>query len=176
MTDTQWLRFQVFLLERAGGLFQDVGSVHAPDAEMALQNARDVFARRPDCYGLWVVPADTIFSKTRDELQTWEAPLLNDKWTKEDYAVFCKTRSAGTAQFAGEVQASGVEGALAAAVNTLKIEPEPFTWWVFPTAAITSTTPEDVDPMFSPAYDKHFRDSSDYHVITAMRKARQEKK
>jgi ring-1,2-phenylacetyl-CoA epoxidase subunit PaaB len=173
--DTQWPRFQVFLQEKVGDEYQDVGSVHAPDAEMALLNARDVFARRPDCSGLWVVSAALILSKTRSELQTWEFTPPQDDQPEQVFAVFCKTKSAGTARFTGIVRSSSSEAALAAAVKTLTIKPEPFTWWVFPTAAITSTTPEDEGPMFSSAYDKSFRGSSDYHMIAAMRKVRQEK-
>jgi ring-1,2-phenylacetyl-CoA epoxidase subunit PaaB len=175
MSDTQWPRFQVFLQENAGGPYLDVGSVHAPDAEMALQNARDVFARRPDCHELWVVPVNEIFSKTRAELQSWDAPSQSDDRTGQEYRVFCKTRSAGAAQFAGTVPALNAQAALAAAIAMLEIQPEPYTWWVFPSAAVTSSAPEDIDPMFSSAYNKPFRDSASFHVLTAMRKARQEK-
>lgn len=175
MPDTQWPRYQVFLQEKAGGLFVDVGSVHAPDAEMALQNARDVFARRPDCHGLWVVPANLIFSKTRAELQDWKAPSQSDGRPDREYTIFCKLKPAGAAQFAGTMFASNAQAALAAAAATLEIQSEPFVWWVFPSAAVTSSTQEDIDPMFSPANHKPFRDSAAYHVLTAMRKARQEK-
>jgi ring-1,2-phenylacetyl-CoA epoxidase subunit PaaB len=70
MTDTQWRRFEVFVQEKVGEPYQNVGAVHAPDAEMALQNARDVFVRRPECVSLWVVPAEMIFAKTAQELET----------------------------------------------------------------------------------------------------------
>jgi ring-1,2-phenylacetyl-CoA epoxidase subunit PaaB len=58
--DSQWPRYEVFKQDRPGRPHQNVGSVHAPDAELALQNARDVFARRPSCHSLWVVPAEVI--------------------------------------------------------------------------------------------------------------------
>jgi hypothetical protein len=41
-------RFEVFQQERPGRPHRNIGSVHAPDVEMALLNARDVFARRPE--------------------------------------------------------------------------------------------------------------------------------
>src|SRR5690606_36949825 len=66
--DTQWPRFEVFQQVRPDTPFHNVGSVHAPDAELALQNARDVFVRRPQTVTLWVVPADRILMKTREEL------------------------------------------------------------------------------------------------------------
>lgn len=68
MTDTQWPRFEVFQHNRPDGPHWNIGSVHAPDAEMALMNARDVFVRRPTCYSLWVVPAEAIFAMTDQEL------------------------------------------------------------------------------------------------------------
>ena len=34
-----------------------VGSLHAPDAEMALRNARDLYTRRQEGVSIWVVPA-----------------------------------------------------------------------------------------------------------------------
>jgi len=37
-----------------------VGSVHAADAAMALQAARDVYTRRGEAVAIWVVPSATI--------------------------------------------------------------------------------------------------------------------
>ncbi len=73
MMDSQWHIYQVFEQERADLPHRNAGSVHAPDAEMAMENARDVFARRPNCTSMWVVPERAIFPKTVQELQT--APL-----------------------------------------------------------------------------------------------------
>src|SRR3989337_2438869 len=68
MIDTQWPRFMVFQQEAVGKPFIHNGTVHAPDIDMALLNARDVFARRPQAVAMWVVPADSIFTQTREEL------------------------------------------------------------------------------------------------------------
>ena len=46
MTDTQWPLYEVFEQERPGQPHRNAGAVHAPDPELALQNARDVFVRR----------------------------------------------------------------------------------------------------------------------------------
>ena len=37
-----------------------VGSLHAPDAETAILNARDVYTRRNEGVSIWVVEADHI--------------------------------------------------------------------------------------------------------------------
>jgi ring-1,2-phenylacetyl-CoA epoxidase subunit PaaB len=46
MTDSQWPLWEVFIQPGDGAPHEHVGSVHAVDAEQALQNARDVYARR----------------------------------------------------------------------------------------------------------------------------------
>jgi ring-1,2-phenylacetyl-CoA epoxidase subunit PaaB len=76
MTDTQWPRFIVFQQAKVDAPHQYAGSVHAPDAEMALMNARDVFVRRPTCVSLWVVPSTAVFSRTAEELA--EKPLSDE--------------------------------------------------------------------------------------------------
>src|SRR5690348_12991409 len=99
MTDTQWPRYIVFQQAKTGEPHQYAGSVHAPDAEMAIMNARDVFVRRPACVSLWVVPAGAIFAKTAEELAE-NSGLLNgfEDQSKicERYCVFQKASQKGT--------------------------------------------------------------------------------
>ncbi|MCB0293693.1 MAG: 1,2-phenylacetyl-CoA epoxidase subunit B [Calditrichaeota bacterium] len=58
--DTEWPIWEVFVQERQGAPHEHAGSLHAPDAEMALQNARDVYARRGRLLSIWVVPTAEI--------------------------------------------------------------------------------------------------------------------
>lgn len=63
MSDTkfnQWPIWEVFTQQKAGRPHQHVGSVHATDAEHAIQNARDVYARREKPVSIWVVPGESI--------------------------------------------------------------------------------------------------------------------
>jgi ring-1,2-phenylacetyl-CoA epoxidase subunit PaaB len=53
--DTQLETYEVFHQSKRGDPHEHVGSVHAPDPQMALQLARDQFARRLKCASLWVV-------------------------------------------------------------------------------------------------------------------------
>lgn len=55
MSDTQWDTYEVFHQTKRGDPHMHVGSVHAPDPGLALQLARDQFARRLRCVSLWVV-------------------------------------------------------------------------------------------------------------------------
>jgi ring-1,2-phenylacetyl-CoA epoxidase subunit PaaB len=55
MSDTQFDTYEVFHQKKKGDPHIHVGSVHAPDPQVALQYARDQFARRLQCVSLWVV-------------------------------------------------------------------------------------------------------------------------
>ncbi|MEV7780130.1 1,2-phenylacetyl-CoA epoxidase subunit PaaB [Kitasatospora sp. NPDC088351] len=54
---TPW---EVFIRPRRGLSHQHVGSVHGADADMALANARDLYARRGDPVSIWVVRSDAV--------------------------------------------------------------------------------------------------------------------
>lgn len=56
----QWPLWEVFVQPKLGAPHEHAGSVHAPDAEMAIQNGRDVYTRRGDATSIWVVPAQAI--------------------------------------------------------------------------------------------------------------------
>jgi ring-1,2-phenylacetyl-CoA epoxidase subunit PaaB len=169
--DTQWPRYQVFQQEKAGAPHQDVGSVHAPDPEMALFNARDVFVRRPDCFSLWVVPVDAITFRTAEELLAQgENGLPDRKGAVETYEVFSKVKAGGTLTWAGSVEAASSEATLRLGVERFSGEQSPFIWCVFPTRAITANDEKDIDSLFAPARDKLFRLSSDFHTHSAMQK------
>jgi ring-1,2-phenylacetyl-CoA epoxidase subunit PaaB len=55
-----WPLFEVFIRKRNGLSHIHVGSVHAADAAMALDNARDLYTRRSEGVSLWVVPSAVI--------------------------------------------------------------------------------------------------------------------
>lgn len=55
-----WPMWEVFVRARRGISHVHIGSLHAADAETALQNARDVYTRRGEGVSVWVVPSDEI--------------------------------------------------------------------------------------------------------------------
>jgi len=173
MTSTQWARFQVFVQAKSGEPHQDVGSVHAPDAELALLNARDVFARRPECVSMWVVPASAIYAKTAEEIQNLSsAPDGKSEMqpaTPETYYVACKYKQAGTQIMAGSVEAASPSLALVKAIEKNSGGMPALVWWVFPARLVTQSDPAEVDSLYAPARDKGFRMSTDFHTHTAMR-------
>ena len=60
----QWPLWEVFVQTGSGRNHEHVGSVHAPDKEMALLNGRDVYARRDKVTSIWVVPSNQITATT----------------------------------------------------------------------------------------------------------------
>ncbi len=54
--------WEVFIRPRNGLNHKHVGSLHAADAKMAMQAARDVYTRREEGNSIWVVPAADIIA------------------------------------------------------------------------------------------------------------------
>lgn len=54
--------YEVFHQQVRGGQPIHVGSVHAPNAEIAMLFAKEQYARRYKCVGLWVVRTSDIYT------------------------------------------------------------------------------------------------------------------
>jgi ring-1,2-phenylacetyl-CoA epoxidase subunit PaaB len=76
---TEWPLYEVFIRARSGLEHKHVGSVHAADAQMAIEHARDVYTRRQEGVSIWVVEstaivasdpadADALFEPARDKV------------------------------------------------------------------------------------------------------------
>ena len=59
---TDWPLWEVFVRARGGLSHRHAGSVHAPDAEIAVRHARDTYTRRMEGVSLWVVRSADIVS------------------------------------------------------------------------------------------------------------------
>jgi ring-1,2-phenylacetyl-CoA epoxidase subunit PaaB len=66
MERKEWPLWEVFIRSKSGLDHKHCGSVHAPDAKMALQNARDVYTRRMEGVSIWVVRAEDIHASDPD--------------------------------------------------------------------------------------------------------------
>ena len=69
--------WEVFVRPRRGLSHTHVGSLHAADAELALQNARDVFTRRGEGVSLWVVPSHLIVASSPSEKDAFFEPAAD---------------------------------------------------------------------------------------------------
>ncbi len=63
----EWPLWEIFIRSQHGLSHKHVGSLHAPDAEMAINNARDVYTRRNEGVSIWVVPSEDIVASAPTE-------------------------------------------------------------------------------------------------------------
>lgn len=68
-----WPLWEVFIRSKQGLDHKHVGSLHAADAQMAIENARDVYTRRQEGISIWVVESKYITaSKPEDAIELYE--------------------------------------------------------------------------------------------------------
>jgi ring-1,2-phenylacetyl-CoA epoxidase subunit PaaB len=74
-----WPLYEIFIRARSGLDHKHVGSLHAADARMALEHARDLYTRRQEGVSIWAVrsadivasdptDADAFFEPARDKI------------------------------------------------------------------------------------------------------------
>jgi ring-1,2-phenylacetyl-CoA epoxidase subunit PaaB len=69
-----WPLWEVFVRPKRGLSHVHSGSLHAPDATMALRNARDLYTRRQEGVSIWVVRASDITASSPDERDSFFEP------------------------------------------------------------------------------------------------------
>jgi ring-1,2-phenylacetyl-CoA epoxidase subunit PaaB len=62
-----WPLWEIFIRSDNGLNHRHVGSLHAPDAQIAMRNARDVYTRRAEGTSIWVVEASHIVASSPDK-------------------------------------------------------------------------------------------------------------
>jgi len=67
MSTKNWPLWEVFIRSKQGLNHKHVGSLRAADAEMAVENARDVYTRRSEGISIWVVESKDIFASDPNE-------------------------------------------------------------------------------------------------------------
>ncbi|MCB9170196.1 MAG: 1,2-phenylacetyl-CoA epoxidase subunit B [Flavobacteriales bacterium] len=65
-----WPLWEVFIQSKRGLEHKHVGSLHAADAEMAIENARDVYTRRQEGNSIWVVKAEHIHASLPEDAES----------------------------------------------------------------------------------------------------------
>ena len=73
-----WPLWEVFIRGKQGLDHKHVGSLHATDAQMAIENARDVYTRRQEGLSIWVVESKYIHASNPDDAESFYEPA-NDK-------------------------------------------------------------------------------------------------
>ena len=71
----EWPLWEVFVRSKAGLDHKHCGSLHATDAQMAIQLARDVYTRRQEGTSVWVVRSDQIVASDPGEKPSYFDPM-----------------------------------------------------------------------------------------------------
>jgi ring-1,2-phenylacetyl-CoA epoxidase subunit PaaB len=74
-TAQEWPLWEVFVRPKAGLEHKHCGSLHAPDAPMALQLAREVYTRRQEGCSIWVVPSSQITASDPGDKDMYFDPM-----------------------------------------------------------------------------------------------------
>jgi len=74
----EWPLWEIFIRGQHGMSHRHVGSLHAPDADMAIKNARDVYTRRNEGVSIWAVEARHIVASAPGE----KGPLYEPSQSK----------------------------------------------------------------------------------------------
>ena len=65
-----WPLWEIFIRSKNGLSHKHVGSLHAADAEMAIENARDVYTRRNEGVSIWVVESQYITASSPNQKES----------------------------------------------------------------------------------------------------------
>ena len=72
-----WPLWEVFIRSKQGLDHKHAGSLHAADARMAIENARDVYTRRQEGISIWVVESKYIHASNPDEAESFYEPAAD---------------------------------------------------------------------------------------------------
>jgi len=75
---SDWPLWEIFIRSKQGLDHKHAGSLHAADAQMAIENARDVYTRRMEGISIWAVESKYIHASNPDEAEQLYEPA-NDK-------------------------------------------------------------------------------------------------
>lgn len=69
--------WEVFIRSKQGLDHKHAGSLHAADAQMAIENARDVYTRRNEGVSIWVVKSKYIHASNPDDAENFYEPATD---------------------------------------------------------------------------------------------------
>jgi ring-1,2-phenylacetyl-CoA epoxidase subunit PaaB len=73
----EWPLWEVFVRSKQGLEHKHCGSLHASDAQHALQMARDVYTRRQEGVSIWVLPSNAITASEPDSKDSFFDPAAD---------------------------------------------------------------------------------------------------
>ena len=157
-----WPRWEAFVRQNGGLAHIYSESVHAPDAETALLNARDAYLRRVEGVSLWVAPASAVSVWESDVAK--EAEIDSTGTEPALWEVFVRHRRGLAHVHAGSLQAAGPNDALAKARRAYLPRDEGVSVWAIPSTAIYAADPDEAEALFAPFSDKEYRYPTYYDI------------
>jgi ring-1,2-phenylacetyl-CoA epoxidase subunit PaaB len=160
--DDGWPRWEVFVRQGGGLTHVYSESVHAPDAETALLNARDTYLRRIEGVSLWVTPAAAVTAWESDQPD----PAAPGETGGESilWEVFVRHRRGLAHVHAGSLPAATSGDAITRARQVYVTRDEGVSVWVIPSSRIYAADPADAEAMFAPFRDKEYRYPTYYDI------------
>ena len=73
----EWPLWEIFVRSKAGLDHKHCGSLHAADAKMAIQLARDVYTRRQEGCSIWAVPSAHIVASDPGDKDMYFDPMAD---------------------------------------------------------------------------------------------------
>ncbi len=80
-----WPLWEIFVRSESGLAHKHVGSLHAADATMAIDNARDLYTRRNEGVSIWVVKASDIVATDPAQAQSFFEPSEDKTYRHATY-------------------------------------------------------------------------------------------
>jgi len=77
INEKNWPLWEVFIRSKQGLDHKHAGSLHAADAQMAIENARDVYTRRNEGVSIWVVESKYIHASNPDDAESFYEPATD---------------------------------------------------------------------------------------------------
>jgi ring-1,2-phenylacetyl-CoA epoxidase subunit PaaB len=157
-----WPRWEAFVRQNGGLAHVHSESVHAPDAETALLNARDTYLRRVEGVSLWVIPADKMSDWDSDNPNP--APKDITAGPAALWEVFVRHRRGLAHVHAGSITATGPYDAVEKARPVYVTRDKGVNVWVAPAAYVNAADPTDAGALFEPFADKDYRYPTAYEI------------
>ena len=73
MDKKEWPLWEIFIRSKSGLSHKHAGSLHAADAEMAIEHARDVYTRRNEGVSIWVVKSSEVIATDPEDEYMFES-------------------------------------------------------------------------------------------------------
>lgn len=170
----QWQTYEVFHQRKADDVHVHVGAVHASNADVAFLFAKEQYARRLQCYNLWVAKTADIFAFNMEKNQ-------NDNFVSEDvpphaeiaYDIFYQHHRGEHPKYTGTVLATHPEKAIQTAQQ--QFGKETFMIWAIPQDKIYKQPTEQAE-MYTYVPKKSYRDATGYKVMAKLNKIRKARK